>query len=324
MKSLMAGFDAISNHIGLILFSVILDIILWFGPHLGLVHLVESAFARLFSLPDMQAPEMGDMLQLSRDLWLSMAERFNLVSLLRSFPIGIPSLMASRSPLTAPLGVPLQVEIPSASLTFGLGLILFSVGVVVGTLYFSVVAQAALNGKIIWKQAINNWPWESLQVLLLTGFGLILLLTLLIPFSCFLSILLISGIGLEQFSLLVVLIFAGLMIWWLLPLIFAPHGIFINHYAMWKSVKKGINITKMTLPTTSLLLLIIIILSEGLKLLWRVPAETSWFAFVGVVGHAFVTASLLATSFIYYRDADHWLRGMNQQDEAPSENKKIN
>ena len=43
-----------------------------------------------------------------------------------------------------------------------------------------------------------------------------------------------------------------------------------------------------------------------MDLLWRTPDEASWLMLVGIAGHAFVTTSLLAATFIYYRDADRW------------------
>jgi len=41
-----------------------------------------------------------------------------------------------------------------------------------------------------------------------------------------------------------------------------------------------------------------------------VPSETSWLLLVGILGHAFVTTGLLASSFVYYRDALQWMREM--------------
>lgn len=67
--------------------------------------------------------------------------------------------------------------------------------------------------------------------------------------------------------------------------------------------------TRMTLPTTALFILSIFVISEGLDILWRVPAEKSWLTLIGVGGHAFITSALLAASFIYYRDADLWTQG---------------
>jgi hypothetical protein len=107
------------------------------------------------------------------------------------------------------------------------------------------------------------------------------------------------------------------MIWVLLPLLFSPHGLFVARNTMWTSIKKSARLTRWTLPTTALLFLTIFILSEGLRLLWNVPSVTSWWSFVGIVGHAFMTTSLLAASFVYYRDADRWLRGMLQRAQQP-------
>ncbi len=82
---------------------------------------------------------------------------------------------------------------------------------------------------------------------------------------------------------------------------------------MWVSVRQGARLVRMTLPKTSLLLLSILVISEGLDTLWRVPDEKSWLSLVGVAGHAFVSTGLLAASFIYYRDASQWVQRMIQQ-----------
>ena len=42
IKALMAGFDAITNHLGLILFPIALDLLLWFGPHVSVMNLLKS------------------------------------------------------------------------------------------------------------------------------------------------------------------------------------------------------------------------------------------------------------------------------------------
>jgi hypothetical protein len=67
------------------------------------------------------------------------------------------------------------------------------------------------------------------------------------------------------------------------------------------------------LPISGFLVLILIIISEGLKLLWRVPPENSWFTLVGIVGHSFVVTSLIAASFVYYHKADQWVNSEERQ-----------
>ena len=214
--------------------------------------------------------------------------------------------MAARTSVVTPFGEPVRWEIASMGAVLGIWILFTAVGMVFGALYFNVVAQAALFGKVTWREALSQWPWACLQVGLLSLIWVALLLAVFLPFSCFLSVFLFSGIGLEQISLFVILIFAGFLIWMLIPLAFSPHGIFVNRHAMWISILRSIRLTRMTLPTTSLLLLAVLILSEGLDVIWNIPGETSWFTIVGIIGHAFVTSSLLAASFVYYRDASTW------------------
>jgi NhaP-type Na+/H+ or K+/H+ antiporter len=76
---------------------------------------------------------------------------------------------------------------------------------------------------------------------------------------------------------------------------------------MWVSVREGMRLSRLTVNRTSLLFLVILILGEGLNMLWRVPDETSWLTIVGILGHGFVTTALLAASFVYYRDGERWV-----------------
>jgi hypothetical protein len=82
---------------------------------------------------------------------------------------------------------------------------------------------------------------------------------------------------------------------------------------MWISVRASARLIRLMMPRTSLLFLAILVISEGLDTLWRVPAENSWLSLVGVIGHAFVSTSLLAASFVYYRDATRWVQRLIQQ-----------
>ena len=142
---------------------------------------------------------------------------------------------------------------------------------------------------------------------------MILLLVIAIPFSCLFSVFLLSGFGFEQVALIAALVFGVLLVWLLIPLLFSPHGIFVNQRVIWASIFDSIRLTRFTLPSTSLLFLTIFVLSEGLDVLWNMPEDNSWFTLVGITGHAFVATSLLAASFFYYRDADRWVQRLIQQ-----------
>jgi hypothetical protein len=308
--ALLAGFDTITNHLGLILFPIVLDLYLWFGPRLSLKNLVDSLISQFEGLPGASAPETAQAIEFSRSLWLLVADRLNLFSALRSFPVGVPSLMASRHPLEEPLGLNLVWNVPSLGSAAGWWLLLTVLGLVVGALFFALVAQASLSGKLDWRAALEQWPWASLQVVLLALLLVGLVIAISIPGSCIVTALSFTGLPITQLGFL---LFGALVLWLMFPLLFSAHGIFTYQFKMWISVRQGVRLTRLTLSKTSLLFLSMLVISEGLDTLWRVPGEESWMSLVGVLGHAFVSTSLLAASFIYYRDATRWVQRLIQQ-----------
>lgn len=306
MKSLMAGFDAISKHIELIFFSIALDLILWFSPRVRLNNLIQS----LGELTSLNAGANDvDMLERLADI----TTQINLLSSLRTFPVGIPSLMASRPPAANPIGTPMEWELPSFLVAIGLWTLVNIVGLLFGTLYFKLVAQAVMFDGINWRLALGQWPWASLQVIILTFFLFVLLSVSIFPFLCIFSFILASGLGLEQFVLFGMVIFGLLWVWFLLPFLYSPHGIFGPGVNAWQSLRKSARLTRATLPSTALLLLTIIVFSEGLRKLWTLPPDGSWWLLVGIAGHAFITTSLLAATFIFYKDSDLWVQQVFQK-----------
>lgn len=307
IKALLAGFDAVSNHLAVIIFPLALDLLLWLGPHLRLKQLVEAIFQQAALVPEMNTPEMAEMLRTSQELWTRLVERLNLFSLLRTLPIGIPSLMVRRSPIENPLGAASGLEVTSVFGFAGLWLLLGLAGLVLGALYFSAVARVSLQRDLSWKALLKDWPRVAGQVLLLTLVWILLILAVGLPFSCVFTVLIALGLQVQQLS---VLLFGVLVVWMLLPLVFSPHGIFVYQLRIFESVKTGARLVRLTLPSTGLFLLMVLVLSMGLDSLWEIPAENSWLSMVGVAGHAFVSTALLAASFIYYRDANTWVQNM--------------
>jgi hypothetical protein len=306
IKALMAGFDATSGNVGTILFCVTLDLFLWLGPRLGLGRAFQEVFSQSVALAEFQEPQVYERIQ-------ETLSGFNLFGALRSFPIGVPSLMAGRIVAEGPGGVPYAWQVPNISSALGLWLVLTVLGLVAGSLYFIIVAQAALSERVSLRTAFVQWPGTTLQILLLTAGWFALFLMFFVPFTCLFSILLMGGFGFETVAVILTLVFAGLVIWLLIPLFFSPHGIVVNQRKAWVSVRESVRLTRLTLPSTTLLLLSLVLLSQGLDILWNIPPLDSWWTLVGIIGHAFVTTSLLAASFIYYRDADRWVQRLLQQ-----------
>ena len=308
--SLMAGFDAITNHIEIILIPVALDLFLWMGARLRLAELINVYLKYLASVPGMETAETEDMLQLLQEFWLFVAERFNLFTMLRSYPIGIPSLMVSWQPASSPVGILGSFEVPSFIALAGLWLLLTVLGLVLGTFFYLAVAQASLKNKLGWRRILRRLPWSAGQVILLALMWAVLILVVSIPASCLVSLISLGGYSLGQLGLL---IFGGLILWMILPLLFSTHGIIINRRHAWASVLDSIRVTRFTMPKTAVLFIIIFIIDEGLGMLWSIPNETSWFVLIGLFGHAFIVTGLLAASFVYYRDAYRWVQKLLQE-----------
>jgi hypothetical protein len=313
VRALLAGFDTVANHIGLIIFSIGLDVLLWFGPQVHLLQLTRSYLDWTIKAAKDQTPQIVEAMRSSEENLLSIAGRFNLVSSLRTLPVGVPSLMAGRGPIANPFGNPGGWEITSFGVLAASWLVIVLAGLFVGVLYFSMTAQAALLGKVSWKEAVKTWPRRFSQILLLSLFWLGLLLAISIPLSCVLPLILVGGGSVGR---LAIFIYGALLIWLLFPLIFSPFGIFVYQDTMWASVLRGARLVRLTISTTSLFALILVVLSQGLDMLWNIPDETSWLALVGVIGHAFIAASLLAAVFIYYRDAGAYVQQRLQQAKA--------
>jgi hypothetical protein len=305
LRSLSNGFEIISNHLSLVLFPILLDLFLWWGPRLKIDGWLNSVLTEIQLTPELQAADMQDMLRTSRELWIEVSSRINLLTVLRTFPVGISSLMAGISPVKAPLasGPIWQTSGFVAALCGIIGLALLGLGI--GTFYYICVSQAVFRKQVAWLEAIRDWPKKYAQVVLLAVFWLAAIAAVSVPFICFLSLLAAGGIGNSQ---LLILLYASALVWVFIPLAFSAYGIFLNGRTMWRSVVDGYFLTRLTMSSTILFLLIMVFLSQGLNIIWTIPDETSWMNLVGIAGHGFVSTALLAASFVYYRDAIQWVQ----------------
>lgn len=318
LASLKAGFDAVANHIAVIMIPLTIDLLLWLGPHLQMKTLFENLYRVILPASTNSGIAQDGLLSSSLEVIRSFFTDFNLLSLLRTIPVGVPSLMAYKLPVQIPGGIPFFIDINNP-LVVGIVIIgLLLVGLSGGSFFYILVTQISLQGKIELQRAAKYWWWSSLQVISLALALLTLYIVVSVPSSCAIYAIGLIGLPLGQFTFF---LYFAVMLWLAFPLIFSAHGIFVNHNNALVAVQRSMVLTRMTLPSTSLFFLSILALSEGLDILWRVPPDNSWLTIIGVSGHAFIGSALLAASFIYYRDADTWtqetLRLMKIQKETP-------
>jgi len=305
IASFLAGFDTVTTHILLIGFPVILDLFIWFGPHLRIKSLLEAVYAQITRTPGLNVQSTSETTQMSQEFWNFIAERFNLLTMLRSIPVGISSLMSGRSPVEIPGGSPVFWDVTTGGGVLAVWVGLSLVGLVIGTFYYIAVSQVSLSGKVNWVQALSQWPGAAAQVLLLALLWVFLFLAISIPASCIISFFMISGIPLGQITLFM---FFGFVLWMFFPLLFSAHGVVVYRLNMLASVRYSIRLSRLSMPNTGLFFLIVLVISQVTDIIWRWPAESSWLTLVGILGHGFISTGLLAASFIYYRDANQWMQ----------------
>lgn len=260
------------------------------------------------------SPEMMEMVRQSQQAWETIFEHFNLFSALRTLPVGVPSLLAFRGVITNPLGRVGIYESTSLLAAFGSWLVIVLVGVLLGTIYFNTVAR--FSGDAVQPFSLRLLARQYAQTIVLTLILLLVLLIILVPLFIVLSI---SALINPLLGQVVLFAMTFLLLWLLLPLFFSPHGIFMTMKRAQDAVFQSLRLARVFMPNTGLMILVIVLIGQGMNIIWLLAEWDSWMALVGIAGHAFISSGLLAATFVYYRQGVEWLeeRSRPQQEETP-------
>lgn len=302
ISSIKAGFDAIAARITAILLPLLLNLFLWLGPRLQMSTLFKSLQADMVEIWKSAQISMEEI-QVMLETYDRFSQTVNLFSLLRTLPVGISSLFPlTQESLATPFGAPQALQVTGLNLPLWIMLLTF-VGWVGGAFYYRSVAWVALAEPA---RAVNVFR-ALVQTLLLSILGNLILFTIGVPILLILFVAMQISLVLAN---LIVLFIALASVWVIVPMFFWAHGVFLNRQNVLTSMLSSIQLTRFTLPTSSLFVLTIFLLSYGLNFLWRIPSMDSWLTLLGIFGHSFVTTALLAASFIYYRDMTAWVQSV--------------
>lgn len=302
--SLRAGFDAIASHLPVILAPLALDLFLWLGPRLHVDRLFQPLFDELTRYARNSGFPSADLktLQENSAVILEQLQQFNLLSTLRTFPIGVFSLMSGSGSNQTPLGAASVIQVDSIFILLGWIALLTVVGWLFGGLFFRWVSLVVIDPS---QPVDTRFGPLILQTMLISVIYFIFAVMLGTPLLVVLALIMAASPLLAQGMLLVL----GLLSMWLVvPIFFSSHGIFMRRQNAFSSIYTSLRLARFTMPTSSLFVLSVLLIAYGLNFLWNIPSSDSWMALVGILGHAFVTTSLLAASFIYYRDMQVWLQ----------------
>jgi hypothetical protein len=311
ITSLQAGFNIVSGRIALITLPLILNVFLWLGPRMSIGTWYGALYADWIKLLK-QSGFPSQQLALYTEngpLVVGFFNKLNWFGWIRTIPIGLPALMLNIPddfPMKTPLGFQSVVQLPSFLIVLATVAGLTFLGWLAGGLYFKMVAEASLGDDEAGIGLLHAW----IQTIFLSAIWGIGSMVLVIP-----TLFLIGFLGFINAVLAQVVFFIALflMFWLVVPLFFTPHGIFIRKQNALASIGSSLRLSRFTLPTSSMFVLSVFLLSRGLAYLWTVPSNDSWLMLVGIAGHAFISTTLLAASFVYYRDVNNWLERVSER-----------
>ena len=313
ISTLMGGFNTVASNISLIVLPVVLDLVLWLGPKLKLESLLTPRLIDLTNtILKLETTDLQETIKSSQTIWTQLLSQFNLNIMVRTFPVGVPSLIAREMTIDSPLGNSLQFQVATIENAFLILIGLLILGFFLGNFYFNALSRytAKPAEKLDFKKLMFQFGQGLVMALILAA----VILIISIP-----GLLLLSAISLASGSvanfILLIAIFA--LMWLVLPLVFAPHGVYVLNQKAFPSMLLSIRMIRFFLPGTGMFIITAVLISEGLNMVWTIPGATSWLTLIAIFGHAFIVTALLTASFIYYREGLRWMQEMIQRMSTP-------
>ena len=315
IPAFVAGFNAVANHIYLIVFPVLLDIFLWFGPLVRVKNLVQPVLDNTIKqMAGVYPADTLALMQTSKDVIMQFFGQFNLFFFLRAYPVGVPSLLVGTAPLDNPLGKIMITDLASGRDVVLMVIACLLVGIILGSVLFSLIARVvgsqkeALNPDRLITQGKNTLIFFVMMVVLGIGIAIpsLFILSAIVSF--------LPSLGSIPFMILGIV-----LVWMLLPFSFSAHGIFSGQVNVFSSIGTSIRLVRKYLPGTGLFFLLAILLSQGLDMLWATPATSDWLGLIGILGHGFISCGVLAASFVYYSRGMEYMQEKIRRDTAKTE-----
>jgi len=312
LACITAGFEVIARNLYLATIPALLDLFLWLGPRLSVAPIIDRVGAYLVAqgLSDKATAEMREMAIVGQQALVGFGGEANLFGGLSPGPLlGVPSLLALRPTLERPFGLRPDITISSVPLMLGCLVALVVIGLAVNALYLRVLGHCVVDEMELELTGPGAWQdiWKQL-----------LLLTFVVGVYVFGSALVASAVstlfGLFNRQLggfLLTLVFS-FMLFTLLHLVFVVPAVVQLRRPLLQAVRESLLLTRADFMSVSTLLLLVFVVSQGLRFVWNLPNPDSWAMVVGIGGHAFVSSALTAALFIFYQERLGFLRTLEQ------------
>jgi hypothetical protein len=95
--------------------------------------------------------------------------------------------------------------------------------------------------------------------------------------------------------------------WLLVYLFFTPHGVVRYRLGIFRAMLESATLVRWNLIPVMGYLGLAFLITWLTNQVWQLPDEKSWFLILAIAGHAFVSATLLAGSYVFYQSRREWL-----------------
>ena len=304
IETLSEGFDSINRIIWILIFPVGIDLLLWLAPRLSISQLIERLFADLMLLyaEASRSPEIDgawlEQNQATSEQLQQLLESVNLLGFISGAVTSIPSIGPDRHLASGQI-----VEVSSLGSAALLLVALTLFGIFLGAVYYGLIAQQVRDGQPDWRvlprKALRCW-------LSVVGFlGLLLGLSIVIglPTTLVTGILALiaPGAGAALVQLIVFLLLL-LNVWAVLYLFFLPHAIVVSEVGPIQAVKNSVRVVHQNFWAALGLVLLVIVISNGMAVIWSTLAQQTWGLAISIIGNAYVMSGLAAASMLFYRN----------------------
>lgn len=323
IESLTTGFETAAARAGLMLLPLLLDLFLWLGPHISIRPLT-SKLSEVLEQEVLATEAAGDSRFQLLDTLRRLGDSVNVFAFVSTAPLGIPSLIAGKSPTVTPIGAAqtwmVHGELELITLVLGFSLI----GLLLGAVYFGLIArqltptdQRSDLAELLSRIWIDWARIVAFVTIILVVFGI-----LTVPL-----LLMVGLAGLLNTTLANVVMSVGVAagLWLLLYVGFVVHGIVLQKRGLLAAIWESVRLVQWNLPGVIGLFTLVMIISWGLGFLWNIPAADNWLLLASIGGHAYIATGLATATFVFYQDRSRWwneLRAYRHQRRAAEQARK--
>lgn len=322
IHSITTGLTQVEKQPYLLLFPILFDLLLWLGPKISIQQTIMQVYGDFMknavSIYEMTQLEPEALYELQEMLSVFL-EKFNFLSLGKTFPIGIPVLLTNADTSLTPLGTSQIVSLSSLGSVFLLLIALFFIGIFCGVFFFRITTRKMNPNrqKSFAFQLTNSLLYSAILMLALTAGGTIAML-----FSSFFAI---FSPAIGQFLFLALLV---LLLFLTLPSFYAFIPIFLFGQSFYQAILTSYKVMGLRMrfkiseeqtiilsPKVTMFSMSVLVLYQGLNIIWlRLPPVDSWWMLLGIAGHAFISTAILLACFDFFQKMCEWHHRITQNE----------